>query len=131
MAVSVTTLDASLERVLEPRAASGRARLSTIQSLATAGIPVTVMAAPMIPKINDHELEDILHAAKDAGTRASGYIMLRLPLEVGRCSRPGSLSITRTARIMSWLSFTRVGKVETMRPASTPVCAVVVILLIC
>lgn len=82
MAVSVTTLDASLKRVLEPRAASGRARLSTIRSLATAGIPVTVMAAPMIPKINDHELEDILHAAKDAGARASGYIMLRLPLEV-------------------------------------------------
>ncbi|MEM7366802.1 MAG: PA0069 family radical SAM protein [Pseudomonadota bacterium] len=82
VAVSVTTLDASLKRVLEPRAASGRARVETIRKLADAGIPVTVMAAPMIPKINDHELEDILGAAREAGARASGYIMLRLPLEV-------------------------------------------------
>ncbi len=82
VAVSVTTLDDELKRRLEPRAASARARLQTISALADAGVPVAVMAAPVIPFINDHELEDILSAAQSAGASAAGYIFLRLPGEV-------------------------------------------------
>lgn len=80
--VTVTTLDDELKRKLEPRAASGHARISTIAQLADAGIPVGVLAAPMIPALNDHELETILKEAKHAGARSASYILLRLPLEV-------------------------------------------------
>ncbi len=82
VAVSVTTLDKALKRKLEPRTASPQARLKTIETLAEAGVPVGVMAAPMIPFINDAELEDILSAAKSAGASTASYILLRLPLEV-------------------------------------------------
>lgn len=80
--VSVTTLDDALKRTLEPRAASGRARLSTIKRLAQAGIPVGVLAAPMIPALNDTELERILIGAHEAGASSAGYVLLRLPLEL-------------------------------------------------
>jgi DNA repair photolyase len=80
--VSVTTLDDELKRRLEPRAASGRARLKALARLAGAGVPVGVMAAPMIPAINDAELETILAAARDAGAASAGYVLLRLPLEL-------------------------------------------------
>jgi DNA repair photolyase len=80
--VSVTTLDDELKRRLEPRAAGGRARLRVIEALSGAGIPLGVMAAPMIPALNDHELETILEAAHAAGARSGGYVLLRLPLEV-------------------------------------------------
>jgi DNA repair photolyase len=80
--ISVTTLDRRLARTLEPRAASPRRRLDTIRALARAGIPVTVMAAPMIPALNDMELEDILEAAQKAGASSASYVMLRLPHEV-------------------------------------------------
>jgi DNA repair photolyase len=80
--VSVTTLDDELKRRLEPRAASGRARLDAIAQLSAAGVPVGVLAAPMIPALNDAELETILTAARDAGARSAGYVLLRLPLEV-------------------------------------------------
>ena len=82
VAVSVTTLDRSLKRKLEPRTASPTARLNTIRALSEAGVPVGVMAAPMIPFINDAELEEILEAAADAGARSASYILLRLPREV-------------------------------------------------
>ncbi len=82
VAVSVTTLDRELKRKLEPRTASPTARLRTIERLASAGVPVGVMAAPVIPFVNDAELERILAAAKDAGATTAGYILLRLPLEV-------------------------------------------------
>ncbi len=82
VAISVTTLDRELKRKLEPRTASPAARLRTMERLAAAGVPVSVMAAPMIPFINDAELERILAAARDAGATAAGYILLRLPLEV-------------------------------------------------
>ena len=81
-AVSVTTLDNDLKRKLEPRTASPAARLRTIKELSAAGIPVTMMVAPVIPAINDHELEDILAAGKQAGATAANYIFLRLPHEV-------------------------------------------------
>ena len=82
VAVSVTTLDADLAMKMEPRAARPERRLETIRMLAAAGLPVTVMAAPMIPALNDHELEAILIRARQAGAVHAGYILLRLPLEL-------------------------------------------------
>ena len=80
--VSVTTLDNALKTKLEPRTASPGARLRAVRTLHEAGVPVGVMAAPMIPYINDHELESIVEAAAAAGARAVNYTLLRLPYEV-------------------------------------------------
>lgn len=80
--LSVTTLDRKLARVMEPRAATPQRRLETIAALAKAGVPTGVLSAPMIPALNDAEMEDILAAAKDAGAATAGYTMLRLPLEL-------------------------------------------------
>jgi DNA repair photolyase len=80
--VSVTTLDDELKRRMEPRAASPAARLAAISKLAAAGIPTGVMFAPVVPAINDHELESVLDAAAAAGARTAGYLFLRLPGEV-------------------------------------------------
>ena len=82
VALSVTTLDRQLARSLEPRAATPERRLETIAALSQAGIPVAVMAAPMIPALNDAELEAILERAAAAGAQSAGYTMLKLPLEV-------------------------------------------------
>ena len=82
VAVSVTTLDRGLARKLEPRAPTPGRRLDTIRALSGAGVHVAVMAAPMIPVLNDAELETILEAARDSGAVAAGYILLRLPLEI-------------------------------------------------
>jgi DNA repair photolyase len=82
VALSVTTCDAGLARALEPRAATPQRRLATIAALARAGIPVTVMVAPVIPGLTDHELEAILIRARDAGATHAGYIVLRLPREL-------------------------------------------------
>lgn len=81
-AISITTLDATLKRKLEPRTASPAARLKTVQTLADAGVPTSVMTAPIIPAINDHELEALLQAAADHGATGAGYVLLRLPWEV-------------------------------------------------
>ena len=81
--VSLPTLDNALKRTLEPRAASPAARLRAIEALARAGVPVSVLIAPVIPAVTDHELEDVVAAAARAGARSAGYILLRLPLEVG------------------------------------------------
>ncbi|HVH80969.1 MAG TPA: PA0069 family radical SAM protein [Stellaceae bacterium] len=80
--ISVTTLDRALARVMEPRAATPQRRLETIAALATAGIPTGVLSAPMIPALNDAEMDDILAAAKEAGAVTAGYTMLRLPHEL-------------------------------------------------
>ena len=80
--VSVTTLDDELKRRMEPRTAGPRRRLETIRRLSAAGLPCGVLAAPMIPGLNDHELENILAASADAGARFAGYVLLRLPHEV-------------------------------------------------
>ncbi len=77
--VSLTTLDAELARRMEPRAAAPHRRLAAIRALAEAGVPVGVMFAPVIPALNDHELERVLEAAAEAGARAAGYVLLRLP----------------------------------------------------
>ena len=82
VAISVTTLDRSLARAMEPRAASPQRRLDTIARLADAGIPVSVLVAPIIPAINDDEIETILTRAHAAGAREAGYVLLRLPLEL-------------------------------------------------
>ncbi len=80
--VTVTTLDRALARKLEPRAPTPERRLEAIAGLALAGVPVCVMASPLIPGLNDHELEAILQRAKDARARHASYTLLRLPFEV-------------------------------------------------
>ncbi|MBQ0764846.1 MAG: PA0069 family radical SAM protein [Sulfitobacter litoralis] len=80
--VSVTTLDARLSRLMEPRVPAPKRRLQMIKRLAAAGIPVRVMASPMVPALTDPELEAILQAGRDAGAVAASWIMLRLPREV-------------------------------------------------
>jgi DNA repair photolyase len=82
VAISLTTLDPALKRTLEPRAASPAARLGAMSRLAAAGIPVSVMLAPVIPALTDHEIERLLDAASHAGCRDAGYVVLRLPHEV-------------------------------------------------
>ncbi len=82
VALSVTTLDAELARKMEPRAATPMRRLETLRQLAQAGVPTTVMVAPVIPALNDSEIERILEAAVTAGVKEAGYVLLRLPLEV-------------------------------------------------
>jgi DNA repair photolyase len=79
VAVSVTTLDPVLARRMEPRAATPAKRIDTIRQLAAAGIPATVLVAPIIPAINEHEIEAILRACHQAGAREAGYVLLRLP----------------------------------------------------
>jgi len=82
VALSVTSLDRTLARTMEPRAATPPKRLETIRQLAEAGIPTSVMVAPIIPGLNDQEIERILDSARAAGAREAGYVILRLPLEV-------------------------------------------------
>jgi len=82
VALSVTTLDAELARRMEPRAATPMRRLETLRRLSQAGVPTTVMVAPVIPALNDNEIERILEAAQVAGVKEAGYVLLRLPLEV-------------------------------------------------
>ncbi len=80
--LSITTLEPRLARRMEPRAATPSRRLRAIERLTEAGIPVGVLASPMIPGLNDHELERILEAARDAGASTAGTILLRLPHEL-------------------------------------------------
>ncbi len=82
VAVSLTTLNIELKRTLEPRTSSPQGRLRTIKRLSEAGIPVRVMAAPMIPMINDMELERILELSAQAGAKHAAYVLIRLPHEV-------------------------------------------------
>jgi len=80
--ISITTLDADLARVMEPRASAPAARIRAIEELAGAGIPVGVMTAPVIPGLTDHEIPAILEAAAGAGAMTAGYVVLRLPFGV-------------------------------------------------
>jgi DNA repair photolyase len=82
VAISVTTLDPKLARIMEPRAPTPPRRLDALRQLAAAGIPTSVMVAPIVPAINDAEIERILDSAKAAGVEGAGYVLLRLPLEV-------------------------------------------------
>ncbi len=80
--LSVTTLDPALARVMEPRASAPLLRLRAVTALKQAGVPVGVLAAPMIPGLNDVELEALIAASAQAGADRAGYVMLRLPLEL-------------------------------------------------
>jgi DNA repair photolyase len=82
VALSVTTLDGKLARAMEPRASTPRKRLEALKQLKAAGIPTAIMIAPIIPAINDHEIEVLLEAAADVGVEEAHYVLLRLPLEL-------------------------------------------------
>jgi DNA repair photolyase len=82
VAISIPTMEPSLKRILEPRIPSASARLAAITELASVGIPVSVLLAPVIPALNDGEIEIILEASSKAGATQAAYIFLRLPHEV-------------------------------------------------
>lgn len=81
--ISLTTLDNRLSRAMEPRAAAPSKRIAAMRILAQAGVPVTAGLAPVVPGLTDHEIENLIKAASDAGARDASYIVLRLPMEVG------------------------------------------------
>ncbi|GAA5164504.1 PA0069 family radical SAM protein [Viridibacterium curvum] len=110
--ISVTTLDGELARRMEPRAAAPHRRLELIEKLRTAGVPVGVLFAPLIPALNDHELERVFEAAAARGAEAAGYVLLRLPHELAdmfpkwlQTHVPG-----RAAHVMSLIQQMRGGK---------------------
>lgn len=109
---SVTSLDPHLSAKLEPRASAPHARLRAMRRLHEAGIPVGVMVAPVIPWINDSELEAVLEAAHDAGASTAGYVLLRLPLEVAPLFRDwlDTHHPDRAAHVMSTIQQLRGGK---------------------
>lgn len=110
--ISVTTLDRKLARAMEPRAATPTKRLEAIKALTEAGIPTSVLASPMIPALNDHELERILEAAQAAGATEASYVLLRLPLEVSPLFRDWLLQHypDRYRHVMSLVRSMRDGK---------------------
>lgn len=110
--VSITTLDRRLARAMEPRASTPAKRLEAISRLADAGCPVGVGFAPVIPGLNDHELEAVLEAAQKAGATSAMYVTLRLPLEIKDLFREwlADARPDRAARVMSLVRQTRDGK---------------------
>jgi len=112
VALSVTTLDRRLARSMEPRAATPAKRIAAIRTLSRAGIRTAVMAAPMIPSLNEPELEAILEQARDAGATEAGYIMVRLPLEISGLFQEWLEAEVpdRAGRIMSLIRGMRGGK---------------------
>jgi DNA repair photolyase len=113
VALSVTTLDPLLARKMEPRASAPEKRLDTIQQLAAAGIPTTVLVAPIIPAINDAEIETILTRAKAMGASEAGYVMLRLPLELHELFREWLLAHypDKLRHVLSLVRSVRDGKI--------------------
>jgi DNA repair photolyase len=112
VALSVTTLDHRLARAMEPRASTPDRRLETLQRLVDAGVPASVMVAPVIPGLTDMEMERILERAAASGVRQAGYVLLRLPLEIGdlftewlQANCPD-----RASRVLSLMRSTRGGK---------------------
>jgi len=110
--LSITTLDPDLARKLEPRASAPARRLQAVRALADAGVPTGVMVAPVIPQLNDRDLEAILEAAAQAGAKGAGWVMLRLPLEVAPLFRDWLLAHypDRAAHVMSLVQNLRGGK---------------------
>lgn len=110
--ISVTTLDRKLARTMEPRASTPTKRLEAIKALTDAGIPTAVMVAPIIPALNDHELERILDAGHSAGATEASYVLLRLPLEVSPLFRDWLLRNypDRYRHVMSLVRSMRGGK---------------------
>ena len=109
---SVTSLDNRLSAVLEPRASAPHSRLRAIRALSEAGVPVGVMVAPVIPWVNDSELEAVLEAAHEAGAESAGYVLLRLPHEVSPLFRDWLQTHVpdRAAHVMSTIQQLRGGK---------------------
>jgi DNA repair photolyase len=112
VAISITTLDRGLARSMEPRAATPQRRLEAVAALSSAGVPVTVMFAPCIPGLNDHEMEAVLEAAADAGATGAGYVALRLPREIKDLFREWLASDhpDRASRVMSLVRQMRGGR---------------------
>ncbi len=112
VAISITTLDDELKRCLEPRAPSSRRRLDTVRVLGEAGIPVSVLLAPVIPMLNDMEIERIVEAAAEAGVTSLGWVLLRLPHELAAMFRAW-LEVhfpERAVRVMNRVRDTRGGR---------------------
>lgn len=111
VAVSLTSLDNRLSRAMEPRAAAPHRRLEVIRQLTDAGVPVTVMTAPIIPAINDMEIERLLEAASKAGAKSAGYVLLRLPHELADLFREWLQTHypDRAAKVMKLVRDTRGG----------------------
>lgn len=112
VAISVTTLDRKLARTMEPRASTPTRRLEAIRRLSEAGIPTAVMMAPVIPALNDHEIERVLDSGKAAGACEASYVLLRLPLEVSPLFRDWLLQNypDRYRHVMSLVRSMRGGK---------------------
>jgi len=112
VALSVTTLDRATARKMEPRASTPGKRIGAISALAAAGIPVSVLVAPIVPAINDSEVEKILETAKAAGASEAGYVLLRMPLEIKALFREWLATEypDRAARVISILRQMRGGK---------------------
>lgn len=112
VALSVTSLDPKLARAMEPRASTPAKRLAAIEQLSAAGIPTVVMVAPIIPGVNDAEIEAILAAAKTAGAQEAGYVMLRLPHEVKEVFKDWlhNTMPERAAKVMSLVKSASGGK---------------------
>ena len=110
--ISLTTLDGALARSMEPRAATPKRRLHTIDRLAAAGVPVGVMFAPVIPGLNDAEMESVLSEARRAGADRAGYVLLRLPLEIKELFREwlAASEPRRAARVMALVRECRGGR---------------------
>lgn len=115
--VTLTTRDVGLKRSLEPRAASHAARLQVIRELSRRGVPMGTLIAPVIPAVNDQELEALLQDAAHAGVRSAGYVLLRLPLEVAGIFRSwlDAHLPERAAHVMSLVQATREGKDNSAR----------------
>ncbi|MCS7046861.1 MAG: PA0069 family radical SAM protein [Gemmataceae bacterium] len=112
VAISITTLDQGLAKVMEPRTSSPAARLRAIHQLAAAGVPTTVLIAPVIPGLTEHEMPAILRAAQEAGATGAGYILLRLPLTVEPVFLDwlARTQPTRQAKVLERVRATRGGK---------------------
>lgn len=114
VAISLGTLDPELARRMEPRAPTPAKRLATIRVLAEAGIPVSVLVAPVVPGLNDHEIEEICQAASAAGAREAGYGLLRLPHDLKAVMRDWLTAHypDRAARVLSLVEDTRGGRLN-------------------
>jgi DNA repair photolyase len=112
VAISITTLDPVLARKMEPRAPTPSRRFEAVRQLTAAGIPTTVLMAPIIPALNDSEIEHLLATAKEAGAQEAGYVLLRLPLEIKELFREWLATEfpDRAARVISVLRSMHGGK---------------------
>ncbi|WP_339684351.1 PA0069 family radical SAM protein [Gimesia maris] len=114
VSLSITTLDPQLAREMEPRTSIPAARLRAVRELSAAGVPTKVMVSPIIPGLNDHEVPEILKAAKEAGAMSASYILLRLPLTVKPVFEEWleRTQPARKERVLSRIRQTRDGKLN-------------------